>query len=206
MVAVTEPLDLGCSPTEWVDELESNVVVLGIDPGQTTGFALLPVAHPREHELAQLTQGLVVDLVEAAVARVRDQGGVPVLAIERFVSGPRSGKLARPYGAAIAKALIGALSILDVPTFQHPAATHKPWATDARLDKLGVVRRGMPHAADAFRVALYTAVRSYGMPDPLSRPRGARTGPDGGTAPMLTGPLGDAPQPPTDRARGRPQT
>ena len=52
-----------------------------------------------------------------------------------------------------------------------PAATVKPWATDERLKKAGLlaVCHGMPHAADAMRHLLYRAVRDAGVPDPLSR-------------------------------------
>ena len=49
----------------------------------------------------------------------------------------------------------------------------KPWATDKRLHTAGLLdlTAGMRHARDAARHALYSAVRDYGLPDPLSRAR-----------------------------------
>jgi hypothetical protein len=46
----------------------------------------------------------------------------------------------------------------------------KPWATDERLAAAGLLdpTKGMRHARDAARHALFCAVRDFGLPDPLS--------------------------------------
>jgi hypothetical protein len=149
-------------------------VILGVDPGGTTGIALLggPDGVP---VLLQSSREGVLTVVWALVERVRDQGGkVSAIAVERFVAGPRSGRLATPAGAATARVVIADLcsfaqEVADVPVYPRSAAEVKPWATDARLKAAGIEHRGMPHALDAARHALFCAVRDYGMPDPLSR-------------------------------------
>jgi hypothetical protein len=47
----------------------------------------------------------------------------------------------------------------------------KPWATDERLEAAGLLdlTKGMRHARDAARHALFTAVKDGGVPDPLSK-------------------------------------
>jgi hypothetical protein len=52
----------------------------------------------------------------------------------------------------------------------------KPWATDTRLAAAGLMEptTGMRHARDAARHALFAAVKTYGLPDPLSARAGAR--------------------------------
>jgi hypothetical protein len=145
--------------------------ILGVDPGGTTGIALLD--GDGGAVLLQSTREGVLTAVEALFRRTVDQGSDVALAVERFVAGPRSGKLATPAGATIARALIGELTAwakaTDVVIYLRSAGEVKPWATDARLKAAGISHRGMPHALDAARHALFTGVKAYGMPDPLSR-------------------------------------
>jgi hypothetical protein len=51
------------------------------------------------------------------------------------------------------------------------AAVAKAWATDIRLGRTGLLdeTKGMTHARDAARHALYTACKEGNIPDPLSR-------------------------------------
>jgi hypothetical protein len=55
--------------------------------------------------------------------------------------------------------------------FQRPAAHVKPWATDERLEAAGLLEatKGMRHARDAARHALFAACKDGGIPDPLSK-------------------------------------
>src|SRR5687767_7464578 len=155
--------------------------IIGVDPGKTTGIALLAwhrwtsgnggVWDPPV--LLQSSREGVLTVVEALFRRTVDQGSDVALSVERFVSGPRSGKLATPAGATIARELIGELTSwaksANVTVYLRSAAEVKPWASDARLKKVGAEHRGMPHALDSARHALFTGVRAYGFPDPLSR-------------------------------------
>lgn len=172
------------------------MIVLGIDPGKTTGIALIggPDGVP---VLLQSSREGVLTAVWALVERCRDQGEpVNALAVERFVSGPRSGKLATPAGATTARMVIADLltfaqDVAEVPVHLRSAGEVKPWATDARLKAAGIEHRGMPHALDAARHALYCMVRDFGRPDPLSRRSNGR-----GSRSMLSEPAVGAPQHP----------
>jgi hypothetical protein len=186
------------------------MIFIGVDPGLTTGIALLDTEE-RTATLVQSSPDAVFTIVNALIERCGDAGNesVSALAIERFVSGPRSGKLATPKGARQTRTLIEQLTMLvgtyGIRTYLRSAAEVKPWATDARVRKL-TDHRGMPHALDALRHALFCAVKDFRAPDPLargggtSRDRSSRVGREvgGGSRPMLTAPLGDAPPPPTD--------
>jgi hypothetical protein len=61
-------------------------------------------------------------------------------------------------------------------SYARSAADVKPWATDTRLQAAGLLdlTKGMRHARDAARHALFCAVCDFGLTDPLSRKAGPR--------------------------------
>lgn len=146
--------------------------VLGIDPGPTTGIALLarngvPLVIQCN---ATAAWGVVAWLAADPMLDLPLWGG-----IEAFAPGRGAG--ARDTGAAVTRGLISELTQMTTGplsrvVWQHRnAAAVKPWATDTRLAKAGLTGPtvGMPHARDACRHALYCAVHDLGWPDPLSR-------------------------------------
>lgn len=145
--------------------------VLGIDPGQTTGIYLLD-ADERAGEYLQASPGVVLIVVRGLLERE----DIAVLAIERFVVGPRAARSSTPKAGQIARELIVSVASMGEAEFGtkvvlRAAAEVKPWATDARLDAAGLLAstKGAPHARDAARHALFAAVKDCGIPDPLSR-------------------------------------
>ena len=146
--------------------------VIGVDPGGTTGIAVY--TGRSDSELLQCTPGLVLPTVRTLLGVY--EGAVrpgALLAVERFVVGTRAARSASARSGEIARELIGALADLG-PTYgvrvvHRSASEVKPWATDKRLEAAGLLVRGMPHACDAARHALYAAVKDGGLPDPLSR-------------------------------------
>lgn len=140
--------------------------VIGVDPGGTTGICVFDGAY---RDLLQTTPGLVVPIVRALMHVAPDS----VLAIERFVVGYRASRSSTPKAGEITRGLIVALvnagSDLGVRVIQRSASEVKPWATDARLTAAGITAKGMPHARDGARHALFAAVRDCGLPDPLSK-------------------------------------
>lgn len=150
-----------------------SIFVVGIDPGLTTGIARLDLS-TGELELLQCTPGLVLPLVRELCVG----SDVLVLAVERFVVGPRAARSSTPKAGAVTRELIGALlsegEHLADRVVLRSASEVKPWATDARLKAAGITQRGMPHALDAAKHALFAAVADCGIPDPLSRRAGAR--------------------------------
>lgn len=149
-------------------------LVIGVDPGPTTG--IVAFEHPgwllpNGIRVVQCSANAAVTLVRTLVA----QRWSVLLAVERFVVG-RGSMRAGQHGT-VTRELIGALQSLyeglDGPLGwrARSASEVKPWATDERLAAAGLLdpTKGMGHARDAARHALYAAVRDCGMPDPLSR-------------------------------------
>lgn len=151
-------------------------VVVGVDPGMTSGIALLVWRRvgPEDvtfagAEFAQVSHDLTLPVVDMLLGQNRDR--MTYLAIERFVVGKASMRAGR--AGEITRTLIGQLSNGRVPSDRlhlRSAADVKPWATDIRLAHAGLMvpTKGMPHARDAARHALFASFRIV-APDPLSR-------------------------------------
>jgi hypothetical protein len=149
--------------------------IVGIDPGPVTGIVRLFVAgRPDETvkliraDALQVTLGALIDVL-AGLAY-----GPATIAYERFVVGSRAGRSAAAGAGERTRSAIGAIeewaNQQGHQTNARSAANVKPWATDTRLAAAGLLEdtKGMRHARDAARHALFCAVRDYGLPDPLS--------------------------------------
>jgi len=150
--------------------------VIGIDPGPVVGFACLWVEGRTLHraEVAQCTDYVVLRVL----------GGLwmprtTILVAERFVVGPRAARSNAPQAGRAARNQLAMIARWaherDTPYVERNAAEVKPWATDARLEVAGLLAptKGMRHARDAARHALFAAVKDCGLPDPLSTRGGA---------------------------------
>jgi hypothetical protein len=160
--------------------------VISIDPGPTPGIARLQLADRRPSSLIdvqvlQVTPGILTCVLEALT-----QDDLAVIAYERFVTGARAGRSGTPQAGLATRSLIGEIEGWaregHVKLHSRSAAEVKPWATDARLEAASAcsgldlleLTKGMRHARDGLRHALFCAVRDYGLPDPLSARAGAR--------------------------------
>lgn len=151
-------------------------LVIGVDPGVTTGLATFgfgfgpAITRPRA---LQCSHDWTLELVERELAEGVRSARV-VLAVERFVIRARAARSATPVAGEITRKLIGDLQTLGeqygARTVLHSAADVKPWGTDRRLDAAGLLAPcvGMGHARDAARHALFSAVQTAGLPDPLT--------------------------------------
>lgn len=192
------------------------ISVIGIDPGGTTGVALLQMrpgvdgtpryclpkvfqVGTRRAGRGERSEGIVERLefefpLEFQAAQL---GRAPLLfAVEKFVVGPRAGRVGTPQASEVARKVIGQIHALaydlDATIVERTASQVKLWATDARLRRAGgalswdakweSVGQGdqlmpslydatakLPHARDAARHALFAAVQDVRWPDPLSR-------------------------------------
>lgn len=152
-----------------------SVLVVGVDPGLTTGIFAATYAGAGEYMLATNLIAVqvhghhgVVPLVIALLDR--DLNAEPLLAVEQFVVGPRASRSSSANAGKVTRALIGQLTALHATIALRPAATVKTWATDTRLEAAGLLAScaQMSHARDAARHNLYAAVHAGIVRDPLS--------------------------------------
>lgn len=153
--------------------------VIGVDPGPIPGFAVLNVSPYAsaviQAEVLQCTAGLAPLMLGALTVGAYEAGAErTIVALEEFVVGNRAAKSAHKRAGSLTRTVLNALerdAIADgCQTFRRTAAQVKPWATDARLEAVGLldICTGMRHARDAARHALFAAVHDVGLPDPLS--------------------------------------
>jgi hypothetical protein len=153
-----------------------SALVVGVDPGPVPGVVVLCVGGEQRisPSIFQCDAGSVEWLVRESLSST-----LPwtrrILAIERFVVGPRAARSSTPKAGQLAREMVGALMALGqsldgVRAVQRSASEVMPWSMDKRLDAAGLLAatKGMPHARAAARHALYAAVRDCGAPDPLS--------------------------------------
>lgn len=156
--------------------------VIGIDPGPTPGIVHLAIragGHHLDVDVIQCSEHTAPLMLWALLDSARFvQGTAPaIVAIEKFVVGKASMRSGR--AGAVTRDLVGKLireaqGQPNVNVLQRPAFQVKAWATDTRLEAAGLLEatKGMTHARDAARHALFCAVHDAGVPDPLSK--GAR--------------------------------
>ena len=144
--------------------------VLGIDPGPVPGIVLLSYA---EHRLvkAEAVQ-CSASLAPAIIAELLTLNNTDTLVqTEQFVIGRRAARSSTASAGAETREVIGEIRARWPFTVLRTAGQVKPWATDLRLEAAGLLEatKGMRHAKDAARHALFCAVHDAGVPDPLSR-------------------------------------
>lgn len=160
--------------------MTADVRVIGIDPGPTPGIVVLDIVRPDSAapwidavEVAQCSPGLAVELVHQVCAST--QHGVALFVqVEKFVTRGRANK-AQQITRDLVPVIRSWVESTSATYVERPAVAVKPWATDARLDAAtsgpGLLQalKGMTHARDAARHALFCAVHDAGLPDPLSK-------------------------------------
>lgn len=154
---------------------------IGIDPGPIPGIVMLwPHGGGRrrlEIDVVQCSESAAPAVLWGLLDSNRSLlGKAPCLVqIERFVVGSRSGRSSTAGAGAATRDLVGRLqgeaeNQPNVKVVLRSASEVKPWATDVRLEAAGLLEatKGMRHARDAARHALFAAVKDGGVPDPLS--------------------------------------
>jgi hypothetical protein len=165
-------------PASEVREL----LVIGIDPGPTPGLVLLRYTdHWLERsEAVQCSHGALLTVLQAFLMEDSHPDLTALVQVERFVVRRGSGKSGQ--AGALTRDLIGAVEREvgyfsraafggGVAVTQQNAGRVKGWATDQRLAAVGLyeMTKGMQHARDAARHALFAAVHDGKIPDPLSK-------------------------------------
>lgn len=155
---------------------------IGVDVGPIPGVVVLDLEDGpsgrwlRETFVYQCTANAAPDLLDALLLDA-DQALVQV---EKYVVGKKSGRVTHAGANALTRDLVGQLERvvavnngreISVRLVQRSAGEVKPWATEIRLAtaKLLEPTKGMRHARDAAKHALFVAVHDAELPDPLSR-------------------------------------
>jgi hypothetical protein len=155
----------------------TRVNVVGIDPGPVPGVVVLQVNNRAliHVEVVQCSASLAPEILRTLLEGL-GAGVVPTwLQLERFVVGRRSSRSSTAAAGQTTRDLVGQLEQVAATegafSIQRSAAQVKPWATDQRLERAGLLdaTKGMRHAKDAARHALYRAVHDGGLTDPLSK-------------------------------------
>lgn len=153
-------------------------LVIGVDPGPTPGIVVLGLEDGRnlvDPSVFQCDPASGLWVVTESLASSTVAWDLKVLQVERFVVSNRAARSSSPAAGRITRDLIGQLQgigeLAGARVLVRSAAEVKPWATDTRLDAAGLLAgtKGMPHARDAARHALFASVRDAGAPDPLSK-------------------------------------
>lgn len=150
--------------------------VLGIDPGAgshigVVGFDTNDLADTLT--VLQCNWRAFDNLLPALVAD-------GVIAVERFIPSKLGQRGNAPSARRITLAVIQRCEhyaqSFNLRLYLRSAAEVKPWASDQRLLTAGllVACKGLPHARDGARHALFAAVHDCAMHDPLSTRAGAR--------------------------------
>lgn len=149
-------------------------LVIGVDPGGTTGLAA--VTHTdRDGYNLPWSEAFPLEPLEvvAAISAFVIAYGTDAwwVAAERFVVSRRAGRSSTAAAGERARAILGALEAAFPGRVKlRNAAAAKGWAVDARLKAAGLwPAQGRPHTTDAARHALYFQVVNLGNPDPLGR-------------------------------------
>ena len=155
-------------------------LVIGVDPGGTTGLAA--VEYTEEHGYRLLAHVgapyAAKEIYDAFTALLPPRDGRPWwedqgpwwIAAERFVVSRRAGRSASAAAGERARNILGALEAAFPGRVKLAnASAAKTWATGDRLAAAGLnPTQGRPHTLDACRHALRFHVAQLGNPDPVS--------------------------------------
>jgi hypothetical protein len=154
-----------------------DIVVIGVDPGPRPGIVGLRYSPQRVRTAApaiiQCTLNVAIACIQAIIPA--DVKRI-YLSYEPFVMGARSAKVSTPAASAATARFCGALQTLAygdnrIVLRHHQASAVKPWGMEERLERAGLhmLVKGMTHARDGAKQALYCATHDAGVPDPLSK-------------------------------------
>ncbi len=137
--------------------------VIGVDPGPTPGIVVLSVEDEQLSDVGVMQCS--AELLYTLVATFNPYKEA-IVAVERFVVRGRANA-----AQSLTRDQVANLERIHPLTFVRNASQVKAWATDARLEAAGLLDacKGMRHARDAARHALFAAVKDAGLTDPMSK-------------------------------------
>lgn len=140
--------------------------IIGIDPGPMVGACLLRLPAMGEGAWFAETVQLPPSGLWAQIGAWVDEYPILAVAAERYVVRHRASRVNDPGASKAARDVLGGLAVCikDTRLIERAAVEVKPWATDDRLKAAGLFdqTKGLRHARDAVRHALYSACRDFG--------------------------------------------
>ena len=162
--------------------------VVGIDPGPTPGVVVLDLCDRADSEgrwldyahVAQVSVDLADSLLTSLLLAHHAPVGSALVAVEAFVHSRKGRSGASRVTRDLVPVLRATTSSYGAAFVERQASQVKAWATDERLDRAAFrvsdrwvnlldLTKGMRHARDAARHALFAACRDGQLPDPLSK-------------------------------------
>lgn len=158
------------------------MIVIGVDPGPIPGFVRLDIATELGHgtlrdiAVLQASRSLAwwaFEMLARPSEPLQLDHAHVLAAMETFVVGPRAARSSTAHAGLQTREMVADLTEragqLGVQILRRPAGQVKPWADDRRLGNAGILDacKGMRHARDAGRHALFAAVAGGYLPDPL---------------------------------------
>lgn len=140
-------------------------VLICLDPGQTTGWAIF-----KDAELVEFGQmdtsviGSAAREIYAFLAQQIDKYGRGVVLYENYrvyQHKLRQHSNAELHTAKFIGMIEASCQLLDLETHNQMAATVKPFCTDAKLKEWGYYQTGVKHANDAIRHGCYLLLFGY---------------------------------------------
>ena len=157
---------------------ERPAFILGVDPGPSTGIAVLRLDARRPEDLADAFQ-CSIGAAPWLLARICEHmiAGAPAAGqVEGFAPGHGAGAVLR--AGRVTRDQVQAMqetaARYGIPMCSRYKAAIKSWATDERLAAAGLLglTAGGVHSRDAMRHALFCACHDHNYPDPLIRRKG----------------------------------
>jgi hypothetical protein len=160
----------------------NDFVVIGADPGPRPGVVALRYSPPDNKGIRTLTAPPAIIQCTSNVVLVCIRAILPsdvgkiVIGYELFEMRGRTARTKHRGASEETSHMCGQLKTLAdhdhrIIIRHYKASDIKSWAIDERLDRLGLLdlTKGMTHARDGARVAVFTARQTIAAPDPLSK-------------------------------------
>lgn len=154
----------------------STIRVIGFDAGPRPGLLRLTYTDQVliSADVIQCSASVAIDALRLLIGPLGTTALETYVQVELFVVGNKSGRSGA--AGALTRDQVGRVIEVtqgtpNVYLARQPAVTVKAWASEKRLYAAGLIvaTKGMIHARDGAKHALYCASHNAGIPDPLSR-------------------------------------
>ncbi len=144
--------------------------VIGVDPGGTTGIAVLRLEGLESFDSYELREDQVLLTLEMEFHDIQRRGSYPLIAVEKFITGMHTGRHTRQPAVTRLETNIQSFAVTTFGAdfmYITPTASEAKRFTNEHLRYLGWWKSKMDHANDAARHVLFMLVQRH--PDVIER-------------------------------------